>query len=243
MQYQNAFTITANVSNNAFSFEKRKNPALFVPAMREGTIDDVRLGSKIVFEDFDDSGKLQSCCGLEDFVKTSLAQTPTCIFDNHNHAFYFWCEKFLQSTFSRNALLIHVDQHKDNRMPQSFLQPEDLQDLQKVFTYTNTILNVGNFIPPAQKLGLIGEIIFLDSRYALDRLARLLDDEKLPSDNMILDIDLDFFAPEFDYIGNDLKLEILARLMPKAKLITIATSPFFIDQNRALEFLAMLDKK
>ena len=94
-------------------------------------------------------------------------------------------------------------------------------------------MNVGNFIPPAQKTGLIGEIIFLDSEYGLQNIQP----EKIQAGNMVLDIDLDFFAPASDYIGNDFKLSVIKKLIPKAAVITFATSPFFIDQNLAISWL------
>lgn len=260
--YQKSFLITKPVSNNAFNFEKRPNPKIYVPAIKKGTIQDVKLGEEIVFEDFDDWGKLNSCKGLKDFIKTSgtstsaqniptTERTPIYIFDNHNHAFYFWLEGEKDGFLQDGATLIHVDQHKDNRIPESFLTKEDSNNLEKVFTYTNTILNVGNFIPAAEHIGLIKEIIFINSETSLLELAEKIKSGSLNNNpsfpqnsafqnhapNMILDIDLDYFAPEFDYIDNKLKVEVLRELVPQASLITVATSPFFIDQALAIKYL------
>jgi len=58
--------------------------------------------------------------------------------------------------------------------------------------------------------------------------------------HIILNIDLDFWAPELDHIDNNLKIEKTKYLMEKADLITISTSPFFIDQKLALEVLRKL---
>jgi hypothetical protein len=139
------------------------------------------------------------------------------------------------------ATLIHIDQHKDTRTPESFISEEDARDLEKVFRYTNTVLNVGNFIPAAQHIGLVKKIVFLDSHYSLElmmeRLKAPWGEDPAIEENVILDIDLDFFAPESDYIGNDLKLDVIARLIPRASVITFATSPYFIEQERALEYL------
>ena len=55
--------------------------------------------------------------------------------------------------------------------------------------------------------------------------------------NIILDLDLDFFAPEMDYIDFTLAKEVILDIASKADLITICTSPFFVDQERALKFL------
>jgi hypothetical protein len=57
------------------------------------------------------------------------------------------------------------------------------------------------------------------------------------SESIILNLDLDFFAPELDYIGFEDKKSTILNFAHQAKLITVATSPFFIDQKRAIEML------
>lgn len=239
--YEQPFFITEPVSNNAFHFETRPHKKLYVPGLKAGTCTDVRLGKQIVFEDFDDDGILHTCTGLEEFIKTTAHGIPVYIFDNHNHAFAFWCAEKAEGNLRDGATLIHIDQHKDTRTPPGFLSLEDAQDLQKVFRYTNTVLNVGNFIPAAQHIGLVKEIVFLDSQYSLEQMKERLKsprgEDPAIEENIILDIDLDFFAPESDYIGNDLKLDVIGRLFSRASVITFATSPYFIEQERALGYL------
>jgi hypothetical protein len=46
------------------------------------------VGSDIVFEEIED-GKLKSCVGLENFVQLSEDMV---VFDNHNHALYYWID-------------------------------------------------------------------------------------------------------------------------------------------------------
>ena len=46
-----------------------------------------------------------------------------------------------------------------------------------------------------------------------------------------------FFAPEMDYIDNEFKLVVIKKLMSLADVVTIATSPFFIEQNLAINWL------
>jgi len=45
---------------------------------------------------------------------------------------------------------------------------------------------------------------------------------------------LDFFAPELTSISLAKKLELISSLTPHAQLITMATSPLFIDQEFAI---------
>ncbi len=56
-------------------------------------------------------------------------------------------------------------------------------------------------------------------------------------ENMILNLDLDFFSPDLDWIDSDPKKKVILHLAKQAKYITIATSPFFIDQDRAIEVM------
>ena len=132
--------------------------------------------------------------------------------------------------------MIHIDQHRDSRVPANFISEVESRNPDKVYQYARDFLNVGNFIPPAIKTGLIDQVIFLDSQKSLEEF----NIEIVLNHNVILDIDLDFFSPDLDYIGNDLKIKTIQQLIPHAKLITIATSPFFINQELALEKLNML---
>lgn len=52
---------------------------------------------------------------------------------------------------------------------------------------------------------------------------------------MILNLDLDFFSPELDYIDFEDKKHFIRYFASQSDLITVATSPFFIDQERAIE--------
>lgn len=237
--YQKAFYISQEVSNNAFSFGERKVNKIYVPRLVEGSLNDVEIGKKVVFDDFDDDGYPNPCVGLRRFVKTTVAGIPTYVFDNHNHAFCFWNLENINNNDLADSTLIHIDEHKDTRKPEEYLSKDDAKDPLKVFKYTNTHLNVGNFIPAAQKIGLIKELIIIDSQASIDSFHL----NKITGKKIILDIDLDFFSPELDYIGNDKKIEFIQQFIPLAKVITFATSPFFIEQKRAIEFLHKICKK
>lgn len=230
--YDQPFSIERRVGNNALSFERRgPAPSLWVPALITGTFDDVTPGDRVAFEDFDEHGVLQSCAGLSHLVKADAGGIPTVIVDNHNHAFYFWCEAIAEGLIATGATLIHIDQHKDMRVPERLYEGSSLDD---AFDYTNFYLNVGNYISPAQQAGLIGEIQFVTSGEALTDLGLT------SRTNKILNIDLDFFAPEMSYIDFDRARRFVHAHLPGTAFITIATSPFFIDQDRAIEVLKKL---
>jgi hypothetical protein len=234
--YTKPFKITDNAGNNSFSFSKRKNPAITIPSVINGTIDDLKTGNSVAFEDFDENGNLKTCVGLKNFIRTIHPTTkkPVIIVDNHNHVFYFWHEARNKRLIKDGATLVHIDKHKDTRKPETFLTKEESRDMKKVFEYTNYVLNVGNYLPPAIEDGLIGNIISITSESEIKNTSH---GARITAHDIIVNIDLDFWAPEMDYIDNKLKNDVTRKLMGKADLITIATSPFFIDQELAIKIL------
>lgn len=224
--YKNPFLISGNFGNNTFSFEKRVNPSIYVPSLIKGTLDDAQIGEHTVFEDFDENDKLQSCIGLKNLLEFDWHGVPAVLVDNHNHVFYFWYRAGL-----KNATLIHIDQHKDMRVPPEMFTGKTLQE---AFKYTNEVLNVGNYIMPAREVGIVKDIQFITSEISLN------DEQFFDTKNKILNIDLDFFAPELDYIDFEKAKHFIQEHAKTASLITIATSPFFIDQERALKILRKL---
>ena len=172
------------------------------------------------------------------------------------------CEKeqllsaFLQRRYNiKKRLMIHFDQHKDMRVPEFTLLQAikkikennavyDLKyqdfdyDYKILYSYTNYFLNVGNFIVPLLENGFIYDVVIVDSTYSMGKLDKDIDSY----DEVILDIDLDFFSPDMDYIDEDEKLRLIQRCYEKAKIITICTSPYFIDFERAKKKLEKILK-
>lgn len=231
--YSQPFWIEEPVGNNALSFERRgPAPKLWVSSLTHGSLEDVALGETVVFEDFDEHGRLLSCTGLSHLVKTTWGGVPAVVVDNHNHAFYFWFEALLEGKLQPGAVLVHLDQHRDTRSPERSFSPTST--LTDAFHYTNFHLNVGNYILPAQQAGVVGETLLVTGEDGLS------DFRLVGRENIILNIDLDFFAPEMSYVDFDLARRFVDRYLPTVSLITVATSPFFIDQRRAMTFLRRL---
>lgn len=230
--YKKPFYISTPVWNNSLSFDKRKNKKLFVPSFIEiNDFSQIELWEEVVFEDFDFNENLISAKGLKNFYKIKWENRDIYLFDNHNHAFYFWYLARSEWIIWDNNILYHIDEHSDTRVPEKFIWKEDAKDLQKVFEYTNFCLNVGNYIIPAQKEGIISNIVQIRSENDLVNF-----DEKFLWENIILNLDLDFFEPNLHYIDYELKKKVILEIAKKAKIITVATSPFFIDQKLALKF-------
>lgn len=223
--YNKPFVINTAVWNNAFCFDKRKNKEIFVPSLIEGNFDDVEIWNKPAFIEFDDKWEEKEFFWLKYFIKTNWQNIPAYIFDNHNHAYFFWHE--LNKKWIK---LVHIDQHSDTRIPESY--PKNNLNIEETFEYTNYCLNVWNYIIPAVKSSLISEIYNITWEEDLFKYK----DFRIDWD-YILNLDLDFFAPELDYIDFELKKKVIIDFAKNAKLITIATSPFFIGQKLAIDVL------
>lgn len=228
MERYKGFYIDKPYGNNVFSYEERENKKIFVPKLIEGNLEDVQVGENIVFNEIDEDMEVKAK-GLKNLVQYKFQDKTIYIFDNHNHAFYFWMKSLKNNEFSKGCKLVHVDQHKDMREPQEYMV--DIEDLDDVFRYTNEVLNVGNFIQPALKKEVFSEAIIIDSSYGFD--------VKIEGE-YVLDIDLDIFSKDMDYIPYDFRLNKIKNLINNAKIITIATSPYFIEQDYAINVLKEL---
>jgi UPF0489 domain len=242
--YSQSHFLTENLGNNSFAWDERTHayghsPTLTIPGLIDGTLDDVRIGEDIVFEEMED-GVLRSCKGLWNFVNIALPHPsydptilPVTIFDNHNHALYFWCDAVRRWIIDPGFELIHIDEHSDLWANEYHLDLErSIQDEVYAWDFTNLSCNVGNYIVPALESGLVGSMIRIENEYQIDEYM-----DYRPSENSVLNLDLDIFAPELDHIPSEKKIAIIKNLMKQVKYVTIATSPYFIDQWLAIEKL------
>ena len=164
---------------------------------------------------------------------------PIFIFDNHNHAIVFRYN-IIYNKKIKNAKLIHIDQHSDNRENKNHIKLNwEKNELEKVFKFWNEKCNVWNFIPPAIESGIIWHQIQIRSTTALQNL------EIDKNQNYILDIDLDFCL---DWIERDKVNQETVKILKEkfdefskyASWITIATSPYFLNQELAIKIVEEL---
>lgn len=260
--YEKHASITLPISNNRFSFEKRKFQKIVIPQITEGNIGEIQKSKEFAFIEIDENGTEICCNGLEVFIKQE--DKSEYIFDNHNHSFYFAYEWFYKTKLKFD--LIHIDQHKDLREAAADFQEYrsnlfenekiltdeikklnlelEIQKLSKdelelliAYLYTNIELNVGNFIRPMINMGMIDKFYCVDSQCALDEIISYD-----CSRNYVLDLDLDFFSKDMDYINEDQKLRVIKKLMQRSKLTLIATSPYFIEFERCYDILDKIIK-
>lgn len=231
-QYYKGFYISENQGNNAFSYDKRKIKKIYVPPLIDGQLSDLKIGDEIAFCEIENETEL-SFPGLKQFIHVKKDQQEIFIFDNHNHAFFFWAYALYHGLIKTHSFLVHVDQHSDMWKPSSFLYPSELKKADDVFYYTNYILNVGSFIKPAIYAGIFDQVEIIDGNDGLKNNF---------NHDIVLDIDMDFFASEMDFVPKNLKIEKLQQYIQQARFITIATSPFFIDQQKAIDLIPVLFK-
>ena len=63
---------------------------------------------------------------------------------------------------------------------------------------------------------------------------------QIPDKDYIFDIDLDLRAPEMGISNFEQTIKNTKNLISSAKMVTIATSPYFLDQKQALELIKLL---
>lgn len=240
MPYTKPTILTEKSWNNAFAWEKRTekynhSPILHIPPCITGDLSRVQIGDEIAFEEIEDD-ILKSFKGLKNFVYLS---DKTIVFDNHNHALYFWIEAIRKWMILPGFELIHIDEHSDLWENNNGLDlTKAIEDPDYACDFVNLCCNVGNYILPAIDSGLINNILRIENEYQIDAYL-----DYSPWENSVLNLDLDIFAPELDHIPENKKLQIIRNLIPKVKYVTIATSPYFIDQWKALQILQEIFQK
>ncbi len=187
------------------------------------------MGSQIAFADME-NGVLRECIGLEHFVninwKHKTGNTKLMVFDNHNHALYFWIDAVRRGIVSLGFTLVHIDEHSDLWANSNHLDlRKAFEDESYAWEFTNYKCNVGNYIKPALDSGLVGKMIRIENEFQIDEFLGYI-----PDNNSILNLDLDIFAPELDYIDERKKIACIQNLLSRIKYVTIAISPYFIDQ-------------
>ncbi len=151
------------------------------------------------------------------------------VFDNHNHTPPCLYDAYRLGFLPASFTLVHIDQHSDLREnAHEFPHFREDVSLEKYFEASYFRSNVGNYLAPLLRNGTISQLVRIESESAL------LAFQAFASTPFVLDLDLDFFAPEmgieyFDTVANSVR-----KIACASACTTIATSPYFLDQYRAL---------
>ena len=121
--------------------------------------------------------------------------------------------------------------------------------MEEVQEYANTVLTIADFIVPALTTGLLSEALMITweerdgvNSFAWEdnKLVKTTNSKLQTQNSLIVDLDLDYFSQGFD---EDETFSTVRYWLAKADIITIATSPLFIEQERAIEILKSLQNE
>ena len=206
--------LTENIWNNQFCFNQVENPKIWVADTVDWTVENLEIWENTVFREMK-NGKVIEYKWLKIFIRINNNNQSIYIFDNHNHSLKYRIDEYKHWNVPFWFDLIHIDQHTDMNLSEFEL---DLNNPQI------DVYNVWNFIQPAIKSWLIKDVIQINTEY------KLLNYEIYKKD-LILDIDLDFRAPEMSIGKHKETITKVKNLISKSRVVTIATSPYFLDQN------------
>jgi len=252
------YILSKPLGNNIFSYSQRESlwsdcSLVISNTIEISSLDQVQLGDFVVFEEIDHLDKLCSNTWLaHTYILTpehkrraeitSLRKSSAIIItDNHNHILPHRLEFISQSDIPK-AQLIHIDQHSDLWPNSNTLNTSQIHKPQYRRNFAHLECNIGNFITPCVDSWLITHMTQVRTEYTLNELANHPTSSEFISWNQttILDIDLDFRAPEMWITNIERSMSQVRSLMDHADLITIASSPYFIDQKLALDLLHQL---
>lgn len=227
--------------------------------LRIGTINDLRL------IDLDNYGCPEfdtPQLALDQYIRTEYGErnVPVYIFDDHNHAFFAWLEALNEGRIDKKSILYHYDDHSDGNKVSYIPQKHDL----KTMAQFAQSLEFDSFVHPAMELNVVDQVYWISYRkwerkkfedeenhwgIALTEVPSPIAEQEfnpasLDPQKTIVDIDLDYFQ-DIDIDSNIFNEEIehLRRMMNSAGVVTIATSPGIMDQQKALNILRILFDK
>lgn len=200
---------------------------------------------------------------LDKYIRLDWGEnsTPIYIVDNHQNALYCWFEALYEEKIEQGAELIHYDYHSDasTASPRAPIISADAMKTGswKLDDVLEMVKKIGcwGFIEPAMRSGLVGNFTYVTPRIGSysyfypktdDSAARhemsITDYIQNPSHvgqrRKIVDIDLDFFAyKRLDQEVQELEIKMMRRDINTAGVVTFATSPGFIAQDRAIDLV------
>ena len=247
-----------------------KNGFRHIPVLKLGSLQDILLSEPYSSYKF---GYEEKRVGLKEFICIPESQThPRLYFvDEHHHVAYCWAEARAIGLIQDKATLAHIDDHGDEIDTNTLKQPVAIGDLASVARYVNDSLSEGEFIAQARQLGLVGKAYWIDDQLSKDahdptwiepdypkigidnEIVRTLVEDT----NLILDIDLDYFARhlyEWEHArllkdrdwGESIELliehdiSIIRELISSAKVVTIATSPGYLDPELSIALINLI---
>jgi len=268
--YSSPFYITDPVWNNAFDFSVRSNKSIYVPQIIDWTINDLEIWNEIAFEVVENSKIksfkwLKNFIRTEwNWIPVIIVDNHNHVFyfwfealkkwiikdgtnlihiDEHSDIKDSWKELPLYCDFKEifeftNFSLNVWDYIKPAISSWIIKDYIKISGEWELKNYKENLPKTRNVIPTGMEES---QFEAKTDPFPLSGIGmtkwNIQDDKKW---NYILNLDIDFFSPNLDYIDYNLKKEAILDIASRAKLITIATSPYFVDQNRAIEIIRAL---
>jgi len=203
------------------------------------------------------------------------------ISDDHNHAAFAWALAQEAGVIKPEAAVLHVDEHPDNS-PHPAFKPSGRGIINDIAAYSWGELGIATFLSFAAEEKLLDPLhinfiranfnrkdlyertAFWDSdnparaleldyrRVSLELGQRAVDESRQKERSVIMDLDLDFFLPYYDFEGPRLNvnhvsfeeaLTSVITLAKQADFVNIATSPnYLLVENAETETTALLER-
>ncbi len=232
------YYLEKNIWNNIFC----PNWKIWINNLVYDKIKNVRIWNKIVF--YVDS-KCEGLVWLENLicqkkvVKTFQKSQLIFLVDNHNYALRCWNYAINLWIVNFGFNLIHIDQHSDmnenNSIKYDLYKNKKISDFKMEEIVVNQT-NIANFILAWKWLWIVNKIDLILTEYKFNKFKTKFDYNKFYF-NSVLDIDLDFWDLQMSHQNILDQLKFIKKIFNNFPVITIATSPWFLNQNYALDLL------
>jgi len=152
------------------------------------------------------------------------------LFDNHNK--FLVPMYHLYTVLGRPLRILHIDAHPDDAKYQG-LHPNILNE--QTLHHLLATTRIGDFFDAISQTSAVTDITRIHhSQSFQDFVTKSYD---------ILSLDIDIFGPEGDFVELEEKIKVIAAAWRNSPIITIATSPGFIDQSFARGIIEILGER
>jgi hypothetical protein len=242
--------IPSNFANQRVNF--------YVPALQIGQISDLKIGTRFASQNESNKSNPKPVYGLSEFIQTYWGDhnIPISFMDNHQHAFYFWCQALMAKITQPHSILVHFDDHSDIRKPNNL--KINIHNLKNVHDYVVYDLQKDTQIWPAIYHGIFSEILWVNAAQPQDTIEEAIIKDKnghqipvnkiaidnpilgrvtenFPRSTIVTDLCGDYFLPIMNSEVMSHHIGVIRNIFAAASIGTVATSPDHIDQTFVLQ--------
>ena len=232
-----------------------------IPALRRGDLSDVQIDPSNI----EHVKQGQPIPGLKEITRMDITDgTPCYIMGQHSSVLFALAEALHEGKIQVPVTLINADMHGDYtppRRPTYLIDPATFRDLTRM-AVLNRQTDIDEFIYVAQLMQMVDTVVWIDSEFAADNqpteldlshgpgpllqsrwqgehVQRILRGE-IPRERVAVTIDIDYFTNMTDADEIEREMVKMRELIAHAGVVMIATSPGYIDQQRAIELTKQL---